>query len=82
MSGKKSIICGDFNIDLLTESSNQAKISKVMTQYGFVQTVTEATTDGGTLLDHIYVSKLEIDSIQVTDKYYSYHDKVNIVCKY
>ncbi len=82
MSDKKSIVCGDFNIDLLTESSNKDKISKVMTQYGFMQTVTEATTDGGTLLDHVYVSKLEVDSIQVKDTYYSYHDKVNIAFKY
>ncbi len=34
-----------------------------MVQYRFVQTVKEPTTDGGTLLDHIYVSKLEVNSI-------------------
>ena len=80
--GKRSIICGDFNVDLLTDNDNRDKISEVMAKYGFVQTVKEPTTDGGTLLDHIYVSKLEVNSVQVMDTYYSYHDKVNISFKY
>ncbi len=53
-----------------------------MAKYGFVQTVKEPTIDGSTLLDHIYVSKLEVNSIQVMDTYYSYHDKGNISFKY
>ncbi|XP_063436424.1 uncharacterized protein LOC134717858 [Mytilus trossulus] len=72
------IVLGDFNQDIL---KGERSILDYMTSKGFQQLVEEATTEGGTLIDHVYVkgcSKVEVKGIPT---YYSYHDAVSIMLK-
>ena len=49
------IVCGDFNIDLIDASSDH-QLLRLMERHGFRQLVTQATTDYGSLLDHVYTN--------------------------
>ncbi|VDI40819.1 Hypothetical predicted protein [Mytilus galloprovincialis] len=72
------IVLGDFNQDIL---KGERSILDYMTSKGFQQLVEEATTEGGTLIDHVYVkgcSKVEVKGIPT---YYSYHDAVSVMLK-
>ena len=68
-------VMGDFNDDILKSSS----ISKLLTNKGYVQLVTEATTERGTLIDHVYVKSTDyvVDAV-VRPMYFSDHE--GIVC--
>ncbi|XP_056598318.1 uncharacterized protein LOC130416992 [Triplophysa dalaica] len=72
------IILGDFNENLLKKST----IHDVMQQFGFRQIVYSATTESGTLIDHVYIKDVELDKIKIDimPTYFSYHDC--IVCGY
>ena len=70
-----TIILGDFNDNVVQTESSQ--ITRTMEQFGFQQYVKDATTDYGTLIDHIYFNKNTSDDIglaDVYDCYYSDHD--------
>ncbi|CAG2195137.1 unnamed protein product [Mytilus edulis] len=68
-----TIVLGDFNEDIL--KSNSA-IEMFMKQFGFMQILHNPTTDGDTLIDHVYVrGKLQI-SLDTIQTYYSYHNMV------
>ena len=71
----KCIVMGDFNEDILQKDS-QAK--KSMESHGYKQCVTAATTEKGTLLDHVYVRNIDNIHVGVTPTYYSYHEAVTI----
>ena len=71
---------GDFNEDLCeyaTPSAETLRLLNFMSANGYSQLVNTATTDRGTLIDHVYCSH-ELDNvlavIEVSDCYYSDHD--------
>ncbi|XP_076836836.1 uncharacterized protein LOC143482374 [Brachyhypopomus gauderio] len=68
------IIMGDFNVNLFVTNS----VCEVMQRYGFTQVVKDATTENGTLIDHVYVKDLDIDKIcvSVMPTYFSCHECV------
>ena len=71
---KKTIILGDFNED----SKSPGPIQECMSTNGFSQLVTFPTTEGGTIIDHVYVYGIQQNQINVSllPTYYSYHDAV------
>nr|XP_043868972.1 uncharacterized protein LOC122758736 [Solea senegalensis] len=66
-------VMGDFNDDILKSSST----CTLLTEKGFVQIVTEATTEKGTLIDHIYIKQADngAESL-VLPTYFSDHEAV------
>lgn len=50
--GTATVIVGDFNQDMLMSDSS---IRRCMEQHGFRQLMDTPTTDGGTLIDHVYM---------------------------
>ena len=71
----KVIIVGDFNEDLLSDTGDKS-ILNCLQNCGFKQHVYKATTDYGSLLDHVYTRKVKDVGIDVLDTYYSDHDRV------
>ena len=71
----KIVVTGDFNEDLSDGKDNKV-VSKCLTEMGFTQEVKTATTDYGTLLDHIYCRNMSNVLVDVQDTYYSDHDRV------
>ena len=47
-----------------------------MEEHGFTQIVDNPTTDGGTLIDHVYYSGQLKISLEKKQTYYSYHSMV------
>ena len=70
-----TIILGDMNMDLKKDT----KVTDFLQRFGFKQLVKVPTTDYGSILDHVYVNFDRFFHIDVTDCYYSDHDKV-ILC--
>ena len=69
------VVVGDFNEDLLI--SNGSKLIKsCFDSLGFDQHVKQATTDYGSILDHVYSRSVYDVGIDVQDTYYSDHDRV------
>ncbi|XP_073671989.1 uncharacterized protein [Paramisgurnus dabryanus] len=66
------IILGDFNENL----ANKSTIHDVMKDYGFTQVVEKATTEYGTLIDHVYMKDIDLDKINVDimPTYFSCHE--------
>ncbi|XP_069106088.1 uncharacterized protein [Argopecten irradians] len=71
----RSIVLGDFNQNILLIASS---IQKEMEELGYMQYVTEATTERGTLIDHVYVKGVDIENVEVIPCYYSFHEMVEI----
>ena len=69
------VIVGDFNEDLLSDAGDKS-VFNCLQNCGFKQHVYKATTDYGSLLDHVYTRKIKEVGIDVVDTYYSDHDKV------
>ncbi|XP_062574797.1 uncharacterized protein LOC134236639 [Saccostrea cucullata] len=65
-----SIIIGDFNED----AKANGPIQRFMRDRNFRQLVSFSTTEGGTILDHVYVSSSIRIDVQKVPTYYSYHD--------
>ncbi len=74
----KCIIMGDFNEDIFKQSSC---VEKVMQEHGYKQCVTEATTERGTLIDHVYIKNMDSIQTHVVPTYYSYHESIAIKFK-
>ncbi|VDI36707.1 Hypothetical predicted protein [Mytilus galloprovincialis] len=73
-----TIVLGDFNQDILKKNSS---IEQFMTHQGFTQVVSHPTTDGNTLIDHVYLhGNLQLD-VDVVQTYYSYHNMVALHIK-
>lgn len=67
------IILGDFNEDAKADDPLQ----RFLRNQNFRQLLSFSTTEGGTILDHVYVSSsIQIDSLHRLPTYYSYHDAV------
>ncbi|XP_063435689.1 uncharacterized protein LOC134716610 [Mytilus trossulus] len=62
------IVLGDFNQDIIKGGRS---IQDFMASFGFEQLVQEATTEGGTLIDHVYIKsceKVQIKFVVVSSK--------------
>ena len=55
-----TIIVGDFNEDI--SRANSSRLLQLMTSRGFSQLVQVPTTDSGSLLDHIYLNGIIVNS--------------------
>ena len=62
-----SIVLGDFNVDILTNTNSQLEV--LMLRHGYSQLVHTPTTDNGTLIDHVYCNSLAPERVhtKVTD---------------
>ncbi|XP_034537729.1 uncharacterized protein LOC117811513 isoform X2 [Notolabrus celidotus] len=71
--GNTIAVMGDFNDDILKSSS----ICSFVAERGFVQLVTQPTTERGTLIDHVYVktTQYEVQSV-VWPTYFSDHEGI------
>ncbi|XP_030832522.1 uncharacterized protein LOC115920595 [Strongylocentrotus purpuratus] len=71
----RCIVMGDFNEDLFKGS---LQVNKLMCNKGYKQHVVNATTEKGTLIDHVYSKGLDLLETEVIPTYYSYHEAVKI----
>lgn len=71
------VVLGDFNDNIFKSST----ICKFMTERGFVQRVTQSTTEKGTLIDHVYVktAHYNVEAI-VLPTHFSDHE--GILCSF
>lgn len=70
-SQSKFLVClGDFNED----ATSPGPIQTFMINQGYRQIVDFKTTEGATILDHVYVSKSLKAEVVKMSTYYSYHD--------
>ncbi|XP_062609123.1 uncharacterized protein LOC134270887 [Saccostrea cucullata] len=69
------IILGDFNENAVDDTGT---IQKFLNDHGFKQLVTFPTTEGRTIIDHVYVYGLQEYHIDVSllPTYYSYHEAI------
>ena len=72
--GLPCIIFGDFNQNI---SKGSSSVKQLMERNGFQQMVTKATTDGGTLIDHVYTKGVDVN-VRIIPTYYSYHQALEI----
>ena len=71
MSKNRSFLCfGDFNED----AKSIGPIQKFMNEQGLIQLVTFDTTEGATILDHVYAPPSLQVGVEKLSTYYSYHD--------
>jgi endonuclease/exonuclease/phosphatase (EEP) superfamily protein YafD len=68
------ILTGDFNCDIRTNENNS--VSNFLLSKGFRQFIHKSTTDYGSVLDHVYVSKSDVLAVDIIDTYFSDHDTV------
>ena len=78
-SSERIVVCGDFNEDI---KKGETVIEKYMKSNGFNQCVQSATTESGTLIDHVYIKGLSNFSVSVLPTYYSYHEAICIQFNY
>ncbi|XP_062614683.1 uncharacterized protein LOC134276442 [Saccostrea cucullata] len=73
---ENSFILGDFNED----ASEQGRIQDFMRERGFQQLVTFPTTEGRTIIDHVYVYGFQKYQINIAPlpTYYSYHEALTV----
>ncbi len=66
------IIVGDFNENIFNKSS----LHDVMQHFDFTQIVEKATTENGTLIDHVYAKDIDLNEIQIDimPTYFSCHE--------
>ena len=72
----RCIITGDFNEDILKGSS---RIYEMMSMNGYKQHVDTATTENGTLIDHVYSKGMNALEAEVIPVYYSYHEAIKVL---
>ena len=68
------IIMGDFHENAL----DNGKLVRFFTEHDYIQYVQTATTDKGTLINHVYVKDCANILVDVLPVYYSYHEMVRI----
>ena len=68
------MIFGDFNQNILNCSSS---VKSFMETNGFQQIVKKATTDTGTLIDHVYCRGMDV-TVTIIPTYYSYHQALEL----
>ena len=73
-----TLVLGDFNINLLEETSDKKALSKyLIEQKGYTQLMTQFTTDYRTLIDHIYTNVPHlVTSSGVLESYFSDHKPI------
>lgn len=74
LESKACIFVGDFNENV----QSNGPIQTLMTNNGFTQLVHYFTTEGGTTLDHVYISNSIQAYIERLPTFYSYHEAVAI----
>lgn len=72
--GLQCIVAGDFNED----ARSKGPITSSLQSRGFEQKVHFSTTEGGTILDHIYVTDGIYVKVVKVPVYFSYHDAVKV----
>ena len=72
----KCIVMGDFNEDLLKRTS---KVYDLMMEYNYHQHINSSTTEGGTLLDLVFVRGMDSVETEIIPIYYSYHEAIKIL---
>ncbi|XP_063436532.1 uncharacterized protein LOC134717961 [Mytilus trossulus] len=73
---EKIVVIGDFNQDIL---KGGCTVFNFMSSKGFRQLVSSPTTEGGTLIDHVYVKGCLDTQVVIIPTYYSYHEALKIV---
>ena len=68
------IIIGDFNENIFTSPT----ILQQFQHHGYRQIVETATTDKGTLIDHVYVKDVNV-SVDMVPTYYSHHNALRLI---
>ncbi|XP_052700234.1 uncharacterized protein LOC128177537 [Crassostrea angulata] len=68
------VVVGDFNED----ARSKGPITSYLQSKGFEQKVDFSTTEGGTILDHIYVTKGMSVKVVKVPVYFSYHDAIKV----
>ncbi|VDI68671.1 Hypothetical predicted protein [Mytilus galloprovincialis] len=76
---ERVVVIGDFNQDILKGSCT---VLSFMLSKGFRQLVSSPTTEGGTLIDHVYVKGCHDTQVTIIPTYYSYHEALKIVVPY
>ena len=71
-SYRNLVFVGDFNEDAISGGP----IKTFMIDHGFQQLVNFFTTEGATILDHVYVVNSLQAQVKRVSTYYSYHDAV------
>lgn len=72
LQGETCILLGDVNED----AKSNGPIQTFLTKYGFKQIVNFFTTEGGTTLDHVYISNPIEAHTGRFSTFYSYHEAV------
>lgn len=73
-----TLVLGDFNINLLEDTSEKKALSKyLIEEKGYTQLMTQFTTDYRTLIDHIYTNVPHlVTSSGVLESYFSDHKPI------
>ncbi|XP_062600922.1 uncharacterized protein LOC134262538 [Saccostrea cucullata] len=71
------LVLGDFNED----AQLNGPIQKMLETNGFKQIVNFATTEGNTILDHVYITEQMEASVEGIPVYYSYHEAIRVYFK-
>ncbi|XP_065926121.1 uncharacterized protein [Magallana gigas] len=72
--GYQCVVVGDFNED----ARSTGPITSTLQSKGFEQRVDFSTTEGGTILDHIYVTEGMSVKVVKVPVYFSYHDAIKV----
>ena len=71
------VVMGDFNDDMFKEST----MNNLMANRGYVQVVSQPTTENNTLIDHVYIKTTHFDvEAKVLPTYFSDHE--GIICSF
>ena len=67
---------GDFNQDILQK---QSTVAQHMNNNGYRQIVKRATTEKGTLIDHVYVRGHLPVTAAIMPTFFSYHEAIQVI---
>ena len=70
LQSRRLVCIGDFNED----AHSKGPIQSFMTEHNFNQIVDFNTTEGATILDHVYITAPLHANVEKLSTYYSYHD--------
>ena len=76
---KGTVVLGDFNENVLV---SKGVIQRLMENHGYTQIVSTATTENGTLIDHVYISENVKGTSTVMPTYYSDHEAISITLEH